>query len=247
MNSGLFPLLSTIGGEASVPSGLSLILISTTSSCGSLAPAGTVHSCASRARNASSSLSDNCAAAPFDKPSEGALLSVSPAAASRVESRLSSSAATCLGSNLGAGGAGFFGGVGGLASAFFGSGFLASSFASASAIGSGGLSACFLSGSDSAGLASGAGGGSCAAVTSFFSTTFAVGSSTGFASATFSTSGFAVSAWGALFVPAVILENSDAVTRSIGSPSFDDTGSGLAASDHTLHSNMAACPIADMV
>src|SRR6266404_885200 len=155
MNSGLVPLLSTTGGAASLPSRLSLILTSTTSSCGSLAPAGTVQSCASRARNASSSLSDSCAAAPFDKPSEGALLSVSPAAASRVESRLSSNAATCLGSNLGVGGAGFFGGVGGLASAFFGSGFLASSFASASAMGSGGASACFFSGSGSAGFASG--------------------------------------------------------------------------------------------
>src|SRR5438046_615259 len=238
MNSGLFPLVSTIGGAASLPSGLSLILISTTSSCGSFAPAGTVHSCARRARKASSSLSDSCAAAPFDKPSEGALLRVSPAAASRAESRLSSSAATCLGSNLGAGGAGFLGGVGGLASAFFGSGFLASSFASASAIGSGGASACFLSDSGSAGLDSGAGGGSRAAFTSLFSTTFAVGSSIGFASATFSTRGFAVSAFGALCVPAVILENSDAVTRSTGRPSFE-TGSGFAASHHTLHSNTA--------
>src|ERR1700741_1235296 len=76
MNSGLVPLLSTTGGAASLPSRLSLTLTSTTSSCGSLAPAGTVQSCASRARNASSSLSDSCAAAPFDKPSEGALLSV---------------------------------------------------------------------------------------------------------------------------------------------------------------------------
>src|SRR5215467_1953293 len=247
MNSGLVPLLSTTGGAASLPSRLSLILTSTTSSCGSLAPAGTVHSCASRARNASSSLSDSCAAAPFDKPSEGALLSVSPAAASRVESRLSSNAATCLGSNLGVGGAGFFGGVGGLTSAFFGSGFLASSFASASAIGSGFASACFFSGSDSAGFASGAGGGSRAALTSFFSTTFAVGSSTGFASATFSTSGFGVSAFGASLLPAVILEKSDAVTRSTGRPSVDDTGSDVAESDHTLHSNTAACPTADMV
>src|SRR5215470_6931163 len=236
MNSGLFPLVSTTGGAANLPSRLSLTLTSTTSSCGSLAPAGTVHSCASRARNASSSLSDSCAAAPFDKPSEGALLSVSPAAASRVESRLSSNAATCLGSNLGVGGAGFFG-----------SGFLASSFASASAIGSGFASACFFSGSDSAGFASGAGGGSRAALTSFFSTTFAVGSSTGFASATFSTSGFGVSAFGASLLPAVILEKSDAVTRSTGRPSVDDTGSDVAESDHTLHSNTAACPTADMV
>src|SRR5215467_2709403 len=205
MNSGLVPLLSTTGGAASLPSRLSLILTSTTSSCGSLAPAGTVHSCASRARNASNSLSDSCAAAPFDKPSEGALLSVSPAAASRVESRLSSNAATCLGSNLGVGGAGFFGGVGGLTSAFFGSGFLASFFASASAIGS------------------------------------------GFASATFSTSGFGVSAFGASLLPAAILVKSDAVTRSTGIPSVDDTGSDVAESDHTLHSNTAACPIADMV
>src|SRR5499427_72568 len=244
MKSGLAPLVSTIGGAASLPSRLSLTLISTTNSWGSLAPAGTVHNCASRARKASSSLSDNCAAAPFDKPSEGALLSVSPAAASLVDSRLSSSAATCLGSNLGAGGAGFFGGVGGLASAFFGSGFFTSSFASASAIGSGGVSACFLADSDSVGLESGAGGGSRAALTSFFSTTLAVGSSTGFASATFSTRGFAVSVFGASLLPAAMLENSDTVIRSTGRPSVDETGSGFAASDHTPHSNTAACPIA---
>jgi len=60
--------------------------------------------------------------------------SASPAAATRVAVRLSSSASTCLGSNLGVGGAGFFGGAGGLASAFFGSGFLLSSLVKASAI-----------------------------------------------------------------------------------------------------------------
>src|SRR5262249_24994116 len=63
------------------------------------------------------------------------------------------------GSNLGVGGAGFFGGVGGLASAFFGSGFLASSFASASAVGSGGASAFFFLGSGSAGVGFSARGG----------------------------------------------------------------------------------------
>src|SRR5262249_57603370 len=145
----------------------------------------------------------------------------------------------------------FFGGIGGLASAFFGSGFgsgfFASSFAKASAIGSGGFSACFLSGAASAGLVSGAGGGSRAAWTSFFSTTLAVGSSTGFASATFSTRGFAVSVFGAVFEPAVMLEKSDAVTRSTGRPSFDDTGSGFAASDHTLPSKTTACPIPAIV
>src|SRR5262249_8768942 len=114
-------------------------------------------------------------------------------------------------------------------------------------IGSGLASAGFLSGSDSAGLASGAGGGSRAALTSFFSTTFAVGSSTGFASATFSTSGFGVSAFGASLLPAVILEKSDAVTRSTGRPSVDATGSDVAESDHTLHSTTGACPLADMV
>src|SRR5262249_34044889 len=165
----------------------------------------------------------------------------------RVESRLSSNAATCLGSNLGVGGAGFFGGVGGLASAFFGSGFLASSFASASAMGSGGASACFFSGSGSAGLASGAGGGSRAGFTFLFFTTFAGGSSTGVASATLSATGVSVSGFGAALLPAVILEKSDAVTRSTGRPSVDATGSDVAESDHTLHSNTAACPIADMV
>src|SRR5262245_48489978 len=199
-----------------------------------------VHSCAKRARNASSSLNDNCAAVPLDRPSEGELLRFSPAAASLVESRLSSSAATCLGSNLGAGGAGFLGGTGGLASAFLGSGFLASSLAGASVTCSGLLSACFCSGLLSDGFVSGAGGGSRAALTSFFSTTLAVGSSTGFASATFSTSGLGVSALGASLLPAVILENSDPVTRSTGRPSVETAGSGLAASDHTLHSNTAA-------
>src|SRR5262249_52883825 len=97
------------------------------------------------------------------------------------------------------------------------------------------------------GLVSGAAGGPPPAFASSFSTTFAVGSSTGLASAIFSTRGFAVSAFGASLLPAVILEKSDAVTRSTGRPSVDDTGSDVAESDHTLHSNTAACPIADMV
>src|SRR5262249_39932581 len=172
------------------------------------------------------------------------LLGISPAAAIRVGMRLLSSASTWPGSNLGAGGAGFFGGTGGLASVFLVSGFL--SFASASATGSGFASAGFSAGFASTGFDSGAGGGSRAGFTSFFSSIFAVGSSTGFASATFSTSGFGVSACGALLLPAVIWVNSDTLTMSTGNASLGGAGSGLAASDHTLQSNTAAWPVAEM-
>src|SRR5436190_2058665 len=90
-----------------------------------------------RARSASISLCVRLAERPVGVPSEGVWLSVSPVAAWRCGSRLSSSAAIRLASNFGCGfgGSGFFcGGV----SAFccvFGSGFFVSFF-SASAIGS---------------------------------------------------------------------------------------------------------------
>src|SRR3954469_5547913 len=262
--SGGLPLATSCGhGPGAIrPSGLSLILNTTTSSCGSLAPAGGVQSCARRCRNASSSLNEICDAAPLEAPSEVALLRVSPAAASRVESRLSSSASTFLGSNLGAGGAGFLVGGGGLAAAFFGSGGggvgvlassffgsggvgLASSLASASATWSGLTSATFFSGS--AGLVSGTGGGaSRRALTSFFSTPFVVGSSTAFVSATFTTSGFCASTLGASLLPAVICVNSDTLTMSTGSASLGGVGSGLAANDSTLHNNTTPCPTAEM-
>src|SRR5262245_51128420 len=157
-------------------------------------PGGGLQHSSSRLLNASNSLCDNCAAVPFASPSDGSL-GTGPAAATLWASRLSSSSATLFGSNFGVGGAGFFGGEGVLASAFLVSGFFAGSFASASAIGSGLGSA--LAGFESAGLVSAAGGGSRAALTSFFSTTLAVVSSTGLASPTFSAGGFGVSAIGA--------------------------------------------------
>ena len=64
--------------------------------------------------------------------------------------------------------------------------------------------------------AGGGGGGSADGTISGFSTTLGVGSFTGFGSATFSTSGFGVSVFGALVAPAIIWENSDAVMRSTG-------------------------------
>ena len=50
----------------------------------------------------------------------------------------------------------------------------------------------------------------------------------------------------ALLLPAVIWVNSATLTRSTGNASAGGMGSGLAASDHTLHSNTAACPTPEM-
>jgi len=94
MKSALDPLFVAIGGPASVPSGLSRIRTCTTISCGFFAPAGGVHSCASRARRASSSLIDSVVALPLGVPSEAVLLGTSPAAASLVAVCLLSSAST---------------------------------------------------------------------------------------------------------------------------------------------------------
>jgi hypothetical protein len=48
-------------------------------------------------------------------------------------------------------------------------------------------------------------------------------------------------------LPAVIFVNSVTLTRSTGRASLGGDGNGLAESDHKLHSNIAACPTADMV
>src|SRR5262249_57917867 len=71
------------GGAAKRPSRVSLMRINTTSSSGLLAPAGGFQSCASRARNASISLCDSCAALPLGAPSVTVLLTVLPAVATR--------------------------------------------------------------------------------------------------------------------------------------------------------------------
>src|ERR1700712_5190797 len=136
---------------------------------------------------ASSSDCDKVAAVPFAAPSEACKLSSAPVVACRVGSRLSISAAILVGSNTRS--FGFCGGCGGaaLASAL-GTGFLASSCFSASAIGSTlGGSGFFSTGFGSSfGLLSATGfGGS-----GFFSTGFSTG---GFGNAaSVSTGGFSV-------------------------------------------------------
>jgi hypothetical protein len=143
---------------------------------------------------------------PVSVPSVGVAFNMSPAAARRCGSRLSSNAATRWASNLGACCTGFFGGVGTLASGLVGACFFASSFFSASAIWSIFGSGSFFS-RCSAGRGSGKGGGSAEAVViSGFSTTFGAGCFAGFGSATLSTSGFGVSALGAVLEPATICE-----------------------------------------
>ena len=117
------------------PSGLNLIVTSILRSSG-LAPGGGLHKLLTRALKASISLCDSFAAVPLGAPRLTASL-VSPVAARRCGVCLLSSAATCLGSNLGCCSCSFFGGVGVLASTFFGSGFFASSFVIASATRSG--------------------------------------------------------------------------------------------------------------
>src|SRR6478752_179496 len=171
-----------------------------------------------------------------------------------------------LASNFGCGfgGSGFF--CGSDVSAFcwvLGSGFLMSFF-SASAIGStfgsGSFAkACFgsafaagVGGFGSGFLCSGSGfGGSTlsavATISGFLSTTLAFASSIGFASATFSTSGFGVSAFGAVLMPFVICEKSVAEMMSTGSDSGGVALSGLAAIEISPHASNAACPAADMV
>src|ERR1700712_555655 len=118
---------------------------------------------------ASSSDCDKVAAVPFAAPSEACKLSCAPVAACRVGSRLSISAAILVASNTRS--FGFCGGCGGaaLASAL-GTGFLASSCLSASAIGStlGGSGFFSIGFGSSFGLVSGTGFGG----TGFFSPRF---------------------------------------------------------------------------
>src|ERR1041385_3125119 len=171
-----------------------------------------------------------------------------------------------LASNFGCGfgGSGFFCGSG--VSAFccvLGSGFWVSFF-SASAIGSsfcsGSLAkACFGSdfcvdvgfgGSGFFCSTCGFGGSAVsevATISGFLSTTLAFASSIGFASAIFSTSGFGVSAFGAVLMPLVICEKSVAEMMSTGSESGGVALSGLAAIEISPHASSAACPTADMV
>src|ERR1700674_3012639 len=176
---------------------------------------------------------------------------VSPAAATRWASRLSSSAAMRLASNFGCGfGSSFFGC--GLAS-FLGSGF--SSFFNTSAMASG-FGSSFGSDFGSlfsvalrSGTFSSAGGGVCAeAVTSSgFSTTLAAGLSDVFLSAIFSTGGFGVSLLGALRAPARNCENSVEEMRSTGIDSAGGALSAFGANDTKAHNSTAACALADMV
>src|SRR5262244_3107167 len=166
------------------------------------------------ARSASISFCDKVAAEPSGLPSDGSVWISWPVMVWRRGSRLSSSAATLVGSNFGCGlgGGGFLtGGASaclggsGFGSVFFGSFFFicssASSAGSGSALagGAGFGSACF-----------GGGGGSAAlAISCFFSTTFGAGSSLGgVGSATFSANGFGVVTFSAVLTPLVSWLNS---------------------------------------
>src|SRR5208282_6535680 len=87
-------LSTTAGSDASEPSALNRTCRTTKRSDETSTPGGGLQHWLKRARKASSSLCDNCAAWPFAAPSEGALLGVSAVATWRRGSRLSSSAAT---------------------------------------------------------------------------------------------------------------------------------------------------------
>ena len=214
MKSGLFPLVSTSAAAASVPSGLSLTLISTTNSCGSFAPAGTVHNCASRARKASNSVSDNCAAVPFGRAERRRVVERLAGGGEAGRLALVEQRRDLFGIEFGRRRGRLFRRRRRLGVGLFRLRLLC--FLLRQRIGDRiGLAfrPAFWRLRLRPGLESGAGGGSRAALTSFFSTTLAVGSSTGLASATFSTRGFGVSVLGALLLPAVMLENSDTVIR----------------------------------
>src|SRR6266566_10033804 len=79
------------------------------------------------------------------------------------------------------------------------------------------------------------------------STTLAAGLSGVFFSAIFSTSGFGVSALGALRAPARNCENSVEETRSTGIDSVGGALSAFGANDTNAHSSTAAWALADMV
>src|ERR1700733_10357489 len=186
-------------------------------------PGWTFHRLARRALKASSSDCEMLAAVPRVVPSEADEFSAAPVMVCRVGSRLSIWAAMVSASNLYSR---FLTGGGGEALASgFGGGFLASSFFKASAIGSTLAGSGFFSTGFGSSfgflLATGFG------VSGFFSTGFSTGgvgsgaalvlmasflvvlptlSSTGVASATFSTSGFGLS-FSPVLMPAVIFES----------------------------------------
>src|SRR5262249_19005771 len=147
--------------------------------CASSTPSGMIQHDSIRARNASISFAESVAAAPPGNPRDGVALISWPVMLWRRGSRLSSSAAVLMGSNLGVGfggggvltggvSAGCFGGSGLGGSVFFGSFFFRAS--SASAAGSG--SAFFSGGVGFGSTCLGGGGASAAAAIScFFSTT----------------------------------------------------------------------------
>src|SRR6266566_2900375 len=86
-----------------------------------------------------------------------------------------------------------------------------------------------------------------AVTSSGLSTTLAAGSAGVFFSAIFSTSGFGVSALGALRAPARNCENSVEEMRSTGIDSVGGVLSAFGANDTNAHSSTAACALADMV
>src|SRR5947209_12843115 len=77
--------------------------------------------------------------------------------------------------------------------------------------------------------------------------TLAVCSSTGFASATFSTSGFGASVFGALRMPWVICEKSASEMMSVEMNSGGGALKGLVANATRPHASTAPCKPADMV
>ena len=150
-----------------------------------------------------------------------------------------------MGSNCGCCCTGFFGGVGVFASVFLGSGFLASSFFNASAIksrcGSGGFFSTFAGG-----LGSGTGAGvSVEDLISFVSTTFAVGSSVGLRSATFSAKGCGFSVLAPFLAPRVICENSLAEMMSTGKDSSGTDSNALLENDTSPHPITRTCRAID--
>ena len=80
-----------------------------------------------------------------------------------------------------------------------------------------------------------------------FSTTLAVGFSTGLSSPIFSTSGFGASAFGAVRTPCVICEKSAAEMMSVDRNSGGGVFSGRVANVIRPHASTPACKTADMV
>src|ERR1700743_2597004 len=90
-----------IGSRDIEASGLNRTRSTTYTLDDALRPGGGFQHCTRRDRSASISLCDNCAAAPFDTPGLGWLLSVSAAAIWRCGARLSRSCATWSALNFG--------------------------------------------------------------------------------------------------------------------------------------------------